>query len=63
MKLYDLKHSIKQLRLLVVVGALAVAASGCAVNGGQLVTDVVEAALNSATTSIVNALSEQLARN
>ena len=63
MKLSILKQSLRQVRFLTILGVLAIATSGCAINGGQLVTDVVEAALNSATSSIVNTLSEQLARN
>ena len=58
-----LKRIPGRLRRLAALAGLALVTSGCAVEGGALVTDMVEAGLNSVTTAIVNALSEQLARD
>jgi hypothetical protein len=51
------------MRLVWAIGLLSIATSGCAIDGAQLVTDVVQAALDSATTSIVDSLSDYLARH
>ena len=63
MKISSLRQRAERLCLSVVLGALVIATSGCAIDGGRLLTDMVEAGLNSAASSIVNALSEQLARD
>lgn len=50
-------------RLLVLGGALLLLMGGCPVDSDQLIADVVQAALDSATNSFVEALSAFLAGN
>jgi hypothetical protein len=63
MRLPYFKQPAKRLRLLTVLGVLLIVSSGCAIDGAALLTDVVQAALDSATESVVDALSGHLARN
>ena len=58
-----LRQPAKRLRLLAMLTSLAIATSGCAIDGDQLIADIVQAGLDSATTSIVDALSGHLANN
>lgn len=51
----------RRLIAVLLFGTVGVAGSGCAIDSDQLVTDVVQAALNSATTSLVDTLSAYLA--
>ena len=43
------------------LAALAIATGGCVIDGGQLITDVVQAGLESVTGSLVDALSDYMA--
>lgn len=61
MKLF-VRRSIRRLRHLAALTAFLITTGGCAIDGGQLITDITEAGLNSITTSLVNALSVSLAR-
>ena len=63
MKPRYLGQPAKRLRLLAMLAALAFGTSGCAIDGDQLLSDMVEAGLDSVTTSLVDALSGHLANN
>ena len=60
MKLFNVRRPIRRLRHLAALAALLITTSGCAIDGGQLITDITEAGLNSITASLVNALSVSL---
>ena len=62
MKLFNVRRPIRRLRHLAALAALLITISGCAIDSGQLITDITEAGLNSITTSLVNALSVSLAK-
>jgi len=62
MKIFNARRPIRRLRHLAALAALLITTSGCAIDGGQLITDITEAGLNSITASLVNALSVSLTK-
>ena len=63
MKLFYSRQRTRRFRFLTMFAALMIGTGGCAIDGDQLITDVIQAALDSATGSLVDSLSGHLARN
>ena len=63
MKPQIVRRTVGRLGALVLGGALLLSLGGCPIDGDEVLTATVEAALNAATTSLVDALSAYLAGN
>ena len=63
MKPQIVRRAAGRLGALVLGGALLLSLGGCPIDGDEVLTATVEAALNAATTSLVDALSAYLAGN
>jgi hypothetical protein len=60
-KLQNVRRTLGRIGALVLAGALLMSMGGCPVNGDDVFTATVEAALNAASASFVDALSAYLA--